>query len=33
MPAMHITQRVADNTKDILDEIIQSALKADLGVQ
>jgi hypothetical protein len=33
MPAMHITQRVADNTRDILDEIIQSALKADLGVQ
>lgn len=31
-PAMHITQHVANNTKNIVEEIIQEALKADLGV-
>lgn len=32
-PAMHITQHVADNVKDIISEMVESGIKVDLGLQ
>jgi len=32
-PAMHITQHVADNVKDIISEMVESGMKVDLGLQ
>lgn len=32
-PAMHISQHVADNVRDIISEMVESGMKVDLGVQ
>jgi hypothetical protein len=32
-PAMHIAQHVADNVRNVVEEMIQDGLKVDLGVQ